>query len=373
MTFSLPAYLEELASFVNIDTGTYSLEGNKELANIFQVKFQELGFDVKFIDCGPAGVGIEARNKPKADTIDIMLIGHFDTVFPVGTASQRPLTFDDKRAYGPGVADMKAGILNIFYALRGLDKDSFEKLSIAVCLNPDEETGSNHSTEWLTEVALKSKKVILAEPGRPNNAFVNARKGIAIYSIEFHGRAAHAGNDPKNGRSAVTEMCHWILAFNKMSNEESGLTFNAGKVSGGTASNVIPKYAEMLLDVRFWCNEEYEKVHEQILSMLEKTFTEGIVVKLERISTKGALSVTEESKKLMALVEECAKEIPLEVEWMAVGGISDGNTTGKLGIPTVDAFGPSGGNLHNDDEYLELDSIEPRIELLKKVLQRIAA
>lgn len=373
MSFSLDTYLEELRPLINVDCGTYTIEGIASIAKIMEKKYTDMGWTVKQVDCGIAGKGLEARNKPDAEHIDVLLIGHMDTVFPVGTVAERPMTQDAKRAYGPGVADMKAGLLTTVYALRAIDKAILDKLSICMCMNPDEEVGSLYSKEWLTSVAKKSKQVLVPEPGRANGDLVKARKGNGMYSIEFNGKAAHAGNDPQNGRSAITELAHWVLAINKLTNFESGLTFNIGVVKGGTVGNVVPDYAEATLDARFWDNDEYQKAHDSINAMTKTPFLDGVSITVTRKSHKPSMVPSKETKVLMALVEACAKEINLPIGWQEVGGGSDANLTSFLGVPSLDGFGPAGGGFHSLTEYIELSSIEPRIQLLQKVLMKIAS
>jgi len=373
MSFSIPDYIEELRTIVDIDSGTYTLEGIEAVATCMEKKYTDMGWHTQRIDCGIAGKGVEARNKPDAKHIDILFIGHMDTVFPVGTVATRPLTTDAKRAYGPGAGDMKGGLLSIVYALRTLDKAVLDKLSICVCMNPDEETGSLYSAEWLTSVARKAKKVLITEPGRADGSFVNARKGIAVYQLECHGKSVHAGNEPENGRSAITEMANWILAVNKLTNFNTGLTFNVGVVTGGSVSNVVPDYAKALIDTRYWDNDEYEKADAKLKTMTKTAFVDGVSATIKRTAYKPSMVPNKETEVFMALVEECGKELKLPIAWKAVGGASDGNLTAKLGIPSLDAFGPVSGNIHSDAEYFELNSIEPRIQLLQKILEKIAS
>lgn len=372
MSFSVEGYLNELRPLINVDCGTFTIDGIEQVASIMSAKYEQLGWCVERVTLDRAGSGVIARNKPEAEHIDVMLIGHMDTVFPVGTAAERPMSEDEVNVYGPGVSDMKAGLLNIVYALRGLDKVVLDKLSIAVCMNPDEETGSNYSAQWLKSVAKRAKTVLVAEPARANGALVKARKGIAGYDIEFTGKAAHAGNEPEKGRSAIHEMAHWITTISAMTNFETGTTFNFGVVSGGTAGNVVAEKAKADLDVRFWSNEDYTAVEAKLAEMAEKPSIDGVQVVLKRNAYKPAMTPSAKTEELMVLVEECGKDTGVNVEWMAVGGGSDGNTTALVCDAVLDGFGPIGGGLHTADEYLVKDSIEPRIKLLQRVITKLA-
>ncbi|HIF9213666.1 TPA: M20 family metallopeptidase [Photobacterium damselae] len=372
MSFSLEQYLEELRPLINVDCGTLTKEGIEVIANQMAEKYQTLGWNVKRVDCGAAGTGLEVRNKPEADHIDVMLIGHMDTVFPVGTAAARPMTTDAEKAYGPGVSDMKSGLLNIVYAIRTLDPTVLEKLSICVCMNPDEEIGSLHSETWLKSVAASAKHVLVAEAARADGSLVKARKGMARYRLTFNGKAAHAGNEPEKGRSAITEMANWILAINQLTNFETGTTFNVGIVKGGAGANIVPDLAEAVVDIRFWDNEEYAQADSHIRALADTPFVDGVSITLDREAHKPSMVPSTQTEALMTLVEQSGQEEGINITWQAVGGGSDANLTAVLGIPTLDGLGPIGAGFHSADEYLVLDSIEPRIRLLQNVLGKIA-
>lgn len=373
MKFSLNDYLEELRPLIDVDCGTYTVEGIEFVASQFEAKFQQLcGWSVKRIDCGKAGVGLEIRNQPQAEQIDVMLIGHMDTVFPVGTSAKRPMSQDAEKAYGPGVSDMKSGLLNIVYAMRNLDQSVLDKLSICICMNPDEETGSLDSVEWIQSMAKQAKNVLVAEAARADGGLVKARKGMARYKMSFQGVAAHAGNEPEKGRSAITEMANWILAINGMTNFESGTTLNVGIVSGGAGANIVPEHAEAIVDVRFWNNNEYDDVDTQLNGMAQQPHVEGVDVELVREAYKPSMVPSADTEALMMLVEESAQELSVDINWKEVGGGSDANNTAILGVPTLDGLGPIGAGFHSDQEYLLLESIEPRIKLLMRVIEKLA-
>ncbi|WP_394126520.1 M20 family metallopeptidase [Vibrio hepatarius] len=373
MNFSLNDYLAELRPLIDVDCGTYTIDGIKFIADQFEAKFAELeGWQVKRIDCGKAGVGLEIRNKPEAEQIDVMLIGHMDTVFPVGTAELRPMTTDAEKAYGPGVSDMKSGLLNVVYAMRNLDQAVLDKLSICICMNPDEETGSLDSVDWIQTTAKQAKNVLVAEAARAGGGLVKARKGMARYKLTFSGVAAHAGNEPENGRSAITEMANWIIAINAMTNFESGTTLNVGIVSGGAGANIVPEHAEAIVDVRFWSNAEYDDVDTELNGLTQHPFVDGVSIQLEREAYKPSMVPSEQTEALMTLVEQAAGELSIDINWKEVGGGSDANNTAILGVPTLDGLGPIGAGFHSDQEYLLLESIEPRIKMLMRVLEKLA-
>ena len=369
INFNLEQYLEELKPLIDVDCGTWVPAGVHQIADIMTEKYQALNWSVTRHEFdAKVGPGLEATNKREATEYDIMLIGHMDTVFPEGTVAEWSLSHDDEKAYGPGIIDMKSGLLNIFKAVSALPADILDRLNIVVCMNPDEEIGSIYSAEWLKSVAKKSRYVLVAEPARLDGSLVKARKGIAGYHIEFIGKAAHAGNEPEKGISAITELAHWINTLNQETNFETGTTLNFGTVKGGSASNVVADYASTDLDIRFWNNDDYAAIAEKIEQMQANPLLAGIEVKVTRDAYKPAFTPNEKSEQLMALIEKTGANMGIDITWQAVGGGSDANLTGSLGIPTVDGLGPIGGALHSRDEFLILDSIEPRLNLLRNVI-----
>lgn len=365
-------YIEELRPLIDVDCGTNTPAGVTAIANIMQKKYQDINWHAELVDLGDAvGKAVFATNKPNAQHYDVLLVGHLDTVFPAGTVAERPMTHDDKRAYGPGVADMKSGVLNILCALRSLEAADLDRLAIAVTMNPDEETGSSYSHQWIGEYAKKSKCVLVAEAARVDGSLVKARKGVANYRIQFVGRASHAGNAPDQGRSTINELAHWILNVNQLTNKEAGTTLNVGVVKGGDAANIVPDKAEAILDVRFRNNDEFHRINNALLEMQKKSFTPDIAITLTQLSHSPAMDPSAETEKLMKLVERCGEQEGIEIKWQSVGGGSDANHTAALGIPSLDGFGPIGGNFHSPAEYLELDSVIPRINLLKRVISSL--
>lgn len=314
------------------------------------------------------GPGVFVSNKPQAEQFDVLLVGHLDTVFPAGTVACRPMRQDATRLYGPGVSDMKSGLLNILWAMRGLDAADKERLAIAVAMNPDEETGSVWSHEWIGELAKRSRCVLVCEAARADGSLVKARKGMAGYHLTFSGVAAHAGNEPEKGRSAITALASSILAINALADLDKGTTLNVGVIHGGSAANVVAESAVAELDVRFWENDEYDRVHHALNALCEKGFFEGVTTSLTRVNHKPAMAASEATQALMKQVEAAGREEGIPITWQAVGGGSDANHTAALGIPTLDGLGPVGAGFHSPTEWLDIASIEPRIRLLRRVI-----
>ncbi len=369
---NLEHYIEELKTLVNVDCGTRTLDGVATVAGIMQRLWQAEGWHAEQVDLGnQVGPGVLVTNQPQAETFDVLLVGHLDTVFAPGTAAARPLSQDETRLYGPGVSDMKSGLLNILWAMRGLDAADKARLSIAVAMNPDEETGSVYSHEWIGELAKRSRCVLVCEAARADGSLVKARKGMAGYQLHFSGVAAHAGNDPEKGRSAITALANAVIAINGLTDWDRGTTLNVGVIQGGSAGNVVADSASAELDVRFWENDEYDRVHQALEGLCATGFLDGVTTTLTRVNHKPAMATSDDTRALMQRVENAGREEGIAITWQAVGGGSDANHTAALGIPTLDGFGPIGAGFHSPAEWLEIASIEPRIRLLKRVVSML--
>ncbi|GAM73369.1 putative carboxypeptidase G2 [Vibrio ishigakensis] len=371
-SFQLDTYIEQLSSLVNVDCGSHTPEGVAKIADILTPMFESIGFSVTRHTVAPnAGPCLEITNKPDAEQFDVMLCGHMDTVFPEGTVAKRPLSFDEEKIYGPGATDMKSGILSAWYALQQMSTEQRDKLSILVALNCDEEIGSRYSRDWIESMARKSKRVLVCEAARVSGNLIRSRKGNAKYELTFNGVASHAGSALEQGVSAIYELAHWSLAIKDMVNLETGTTMNVGVIEGGLAVNVVPDYAKATVDLRFWNTDEAEAIDAKLREMAKTPFENGASVEVNRVTFKPSMIPTEATEALISMVSEEADKLELVYGWENAGGGSDGNFTANVGTPTLDGFGPMGAGFHSDKEYLLIDSIKPRIDLLANVLNRL--
>lgn len=362
----LNEYLKDLESLVNIDSGSKDVKGVEAVNEFLINKFLEIGWLVKthYFDNSVASC-IEIKNKNE-ENIDILILGHSDTVFPSNTVESRPFSIKDSRAYGPGVIDMKSGLLSVYYAIKDLDKDALPKICFAI--NSHEEVSSMYAYPWIQELSKKSKIALVCEPARANGALVNERKGLARYDIEFRGIAAHTGVNPEAGASSIAELGNWIVELNKLTNLESGVILNVGVISGGTASNVIAENAKATLDVRFVDQLALDNIEEIIKKWQENPFVKNVKVEVERKGWRPPMNPSEKTEKLSKLISEIGYDLGIDIKYTATGGGSDANFTSALGVPTMDGMGPIGGGAHSDKEYLEIDSIIPRINLLRELI-----
>lgn len=362
-------FLKDLENLVNTDSQSSDPEGVAAVSAFFERGFAEIGWKVEKKELDPtAGPCLKITNGEAP--YDALLLGHMDTVFPRGTAAERPFRRDEKRAYGPGVNDMKGGLLFALYAARAIT-ESKAPGSFCIAFNSEEEIGSRRARPWLEELARQSRTALILEPARPNGDLTNERKGLGQIKVEFNGKAAHAGVEPEKGISAVNEMAHWILALHGLTDFEKGTTLNAGVVAGGTAPNVVPAKAAMAVDVRIKQPGEKDKIAAKVEELKASPLTPGITVDADFFITRPPMNPSPGTLKLCALVEEAGREAGVEFGWQATGGGSDGNFTAALGVPTVDGMGPVGGGSHAVTEYMEIEQAAGRFALLMNVLGKI--
>ncbi len=299
----------------------------------------------------------------------VLLIGHMDTVFPEGTAASRPFRVEDDRAYGPGIADMKNGLLAGFYAVQCLQKaglQTFESLTY-VC-NPDEEIGSPFSGPVIRQHAETADVCFVLESARQNGKIVSARKGSADVRIVFTGKAAHAGVEPHRGRSATLQGAHTTVALHELNERWPGVTVNVGVIQGGTRPNVVADRCELHVDLRAPTDETYEQALAAIEAAARIQHVPDVTVEITRGSGFPPMEKAEGTARLVERAKAIAKQLGFDLEDTATGGASDANGVAALGVPTLDGLGPVGGGAHSPDEWLALRSVVPRTALLATLI-----
>lgn len=370
--FNLRDYLNELETLVNIDSGSRVPGGTSLMADYMEAKYRELGLTVKRIE-SEKGLGpcLEIRNHAEREKIDVLFLGHMDTVFPAGEPERRPYREEGELGYGPGIMDMKAGLLSTWYLVKNLVEDG-TGLNICVAHNSDEEISSLDSQEWIKKLAEKADITIVMEPGRKNGEYVNERKGLARYTVTVEGVAAHAGIAPQDGASAIYELAELILKLQALNNYEIGTSVNVGVISGGTASNVVCDLATCVVDTRFDTIGEHEKIEESLKRLESRRVNPRTSVTIVRDGFRPPMNKTEKTEALMALMEEHAAPIGMDMKWVKTGGGSDGNFAAFAGSAVIDGAGPAGDGAHGKKESLQLNTIEPRLELLYNMLTALS-
>jgi glutamate carboxypeptidase len=376
ITADLPAYLDDLARLVNIDCGTYTPEGVDEVGRWTARFLGQLGaeIDVRPDPDGRFGSTIVATFQGKADGPRVLLVGHMDTVFDTGTAAARPFRIDDGVAYGPGVNDMKAGLLAGLYALKSiiaeLDGLPFERLTFIA--NPDEEVGSPSSHDHIVAAAADVDACLVLECARANGDIVSARKGILDTRLTVHGRAAHAGVEPEKGRSAILEASRLVRDLHALNGRWSGVTVNVGKIAGGTRPNVVAERCDLEVDVRSTNADGLHEVEAAIRELCATTEVADTTIDANVLVAWLPMEKLERSGRLVEHAQAIAERLGFDVHDTATGGASDANTTSGMGVPTLDGLGPIGGNDHAPAEYLDVESIVPRTTMLAGLLLAIA-
>lgn len=372
----LPAYLADLQHLVDIDCGSYTPTGVNQVARWVASFLSELGADIDIRPDpeGRFGNTVVATFHGPADGPRVLLIGHMDTVFDPGTAAERPFRIDDDIARGPGVTDMKSGLLAGLYALKTIigEAGGLPFGRVTFIANPDEEVGSPSSAVHIRELARDADACLVLECARANGDIVSARKGILDTRMTIHGRAAHAGVEPEKGRNAILEASRVIRDLHGLNGRWPGVTVNVGKIAGGTRPNVVAERCELEVDVRSATSDGLDTVEAAIREVAAATEVPDTTVDTQVMVAWRPMEKLARSGRLVEHAQTVARHLGFEVQDTSTGGASDANTTSGMGVPTLDGLGPIGGNDHSPAEYLEIDSIVPRTTLLAGLLLAIA-
>jgi glutamate carboxypeptidase len=301
---------------------------------------------------------------PAADQ-RVLLLGHFDTVWPLGTIEQWPLTVTDGTATGPGVCDMKAGIVQLLAALGMLADTS----RIGLLLTCDEESGSFTSRALIEEQARRSGAVLVCEPSTPAGALKVARKGGSAYRLEVCGRAAHAGVEPHLGINATVEVAHQVLAVQTLASAADETSVTPTVVASGTTSNTVPERASLAIDVRAWSRDELHRVDKAIRALTPRL--PGAALTLGGGINRYPLQ-PEVTMPLLGLAQAAAADLGMPApDGAHAAGASDANFTGALGVPTLDGLGAVGGGSHARSEYADVTMMPDRAALLATLTERL--
>lgn len=374
MSFCLETYLTELEELVNIDSASLNPEGTAQIAEYFAKKFSELGWQTSFQKINDAvGPCLKIYSKPGAERYDILMIGHMDTALPKGTPAERPFSRLGNYAYGPGVIDMKASLLSIYYTLRQLKEEgALDDASLCLLFSSDEEISSIYSRPIIEEMAKKSSYCLVLEPARKEGTMVNQRRGVGRYTLHATGVAAHSGVNPQEGSSAINELANWIVELHKLNDWAGGTSLNVGLISGGSGVNSVAAQATGQMDIRFTDESVPEKIEAKMKVMQAKPFTPGgAKVKVTGGVTRPPMNPSPETLALCDEIMEIANRLQVKTSWIATGGGSDASFTARLGVPTLDGIGPVGAYAHSEREYLEIDSVVPRLELAVEIVRHI--
>ena len=371
---ALPAFLADLERLVNTDCGSYTKSGVDEIGRWTAERLRSLG----------ASISVHPNDEGLGDTViadlpgddpagpTLLCIGHMDTVFDPGTAAERPFSISDGIASGPGVTDMKSGLLAGLYAIAALRATGGIPLGRLVFVaNPDEEIGSPVSAAHIRRLAPEVDACLVLECARANGDIVSSRKGNLGLVITVHGRASHAGVEPEKGRSAILEAARIITDLHALNGRWPGVTVNVGVVRGGTRPNVVAGRCDLEVDLRAVTRDTLLEAEAAIRAAAAPRVVPDVAVTVEEAGRHWPMEKLDRSGRLVGHAVEIASALGFPLRDAATGGASDANTTAGAGVPTIDGLGPVGGLDHAPGEYLEVGSIVPRTTLLAGLIAAI--
>ena len=370
-------FVDALREMVNVDCGSYTPDGVNVIADLCQARFEGGGWAVERVrhepDEGQEQLGdLVIGRLEGSGSKRVLMIGHTDTVFDTGTVAERPFATQGDRAVGPGVTDMKGGLLTGFFAVEVLQAAGFEDFGrVTYICNPDEEIGSPWSRETILAEAGRADAALVLEGARENGDIVSSRKGVLDVRLEIEGRAAHAGVEPERGRSAILEAAHKTVALQALNGRWPGVTVNVGVVHGGTRPNVVAERCVLEVDVRSPQEATFAEAGRAVEAIANEHTVPDVTVRSIGNGWHRPMEKGEGGAKLAALATQVAAELGFDLKDAATGGASDANTTSGAGVPSLDGLGPIGGDDHGPMEWLDLSSVVPRISLLAGLLSRL--
>ena len=368
--------LELLKEIVNIDSGTGDVEGGAKVEAVLRARLTQLGAEVRTEPAEAPGLPdnlvavFHGSGKGK-----ILIVAHIDTVFGPGTAAARPFSMDAQRAHGPGVGDEKAGVVNALTALKILHDMAFKNFStITFLLDDSEERGSPGSTKLIKRLAREHNVEFNMEPGDPPDALTVWRKGAAGIRIHVKGRAAHSGMAPQDGRNAAVELLHQLNALQGVfPTFGSGITVNLTVLRAGERANIIPDQAEATLNVRYRRPEEFDAILARVEAGTHSTQVPDTTVTLTHDPAFPPLTENAQIDALAARARVIYAEIGKTVELSGNGGASESALAMSEGTPALDGLGYVGGDFHTDHEWIDLNSVVPRLYLFTRLLMETGA
>jgi glutamate carboxypeptidase len=368
------AMLALLGEVVNIDSGSYDKAGVDAVGRRFMAFFQEHGLATSVEAVEGYGDAIHVRlDEVRANERPILLLGHRDTVFPKGEVARRPFRIEGQRAYGPGVADMKGGLVVNAFVLAAFKRFGGAPAPLAGLITGDEEIGTPASRPIIERVARGARCVFNSEPGRQSGNVVTARKGGVFLRFEVLGKAAHSGGNFEKGISAIGELAHKVVAMHRLTDLARGVTVNVGLVKGGQSVNTTAPYAGGEIDLRYVDPADRAAALAALQEIVANATVPGTTARLEVRSEFVPLVPTPASGALFAVYRGAAADAGLQVDGEFSGGCADSGFTASVGCPTLCATGPVGGNAHTPEEYLEIASLVTRAQALALAILRLPA
>lgn len=362
------ALLERL---VNTDSGSHDKAGVDAAGTVLVDFLEARGIPCETIPIETHGDAVRATVSGADGNRPILLMGHRDTVFPKGEPERRPFRIDNGRAYGPGVADMKAGLTMNAFLLAAFHALGGAPAPLVGLFTGDEEIASPTSRPIIEAEGRKARAVFNSEPGRPSGNVVTGRRGGVFFRCRVHGKAAHSGGNFAEGVSAIEEIARKIQAWHALTDQPGGVTLNVGLVEGGEAVNMVAPSAGCAIDLRFTTAEQRERMVETVFRIGRDCSVPGTRAEIAITGEFAALESSPESGALFEHYVAAARDAGLEVGGEFSGGCADSGFTAGVGAPTLCAVGPVGGRAHSPEEYLEVDTLVPRAQALALAILRL--
>lgn len=371
------AMLRVLEAMVNTDGGSYDKPGVDAVGGIVKAFMAEQGIPVevvpreKYGDCLKArvegGDALSSGNMKRS----IVLMGHRDTVFPKGEPTRRPFRIENGIAYGPGVADMKAGLVMNMFVLAAFRRFGGAPGPLLGLFTGDEEIGSPEGREVIEGTAREARVVFNSEPGRPNGGVVTGRKGGVFSIMDIEGKASHSGGNFEAGISAIGELAQKIVAIHALTDLKRGITLNVGLVSGGQSVNTVAPWAQGQIDFRYREPADRDEIMGKLHEIVARSYVPGTKSRLTIRGEFLPLTQTPTAARLFEMYVDAAKESGLTTTGEFSGGCADSGFTAAVGAPTLCSVGPIGGKAHSPEEYLEVGSMVPRAQALVRAILRL--
>jgi glutamate carboxypeptidase len=366
------AITETIRQLVEVESPSDNKSAVDRLGSLLAGRFEALGGHAKFHRTPNFGNHLQVDFAGKRSAKPVLLLGHLDTVYPMGTLATMPCHISGQKLYGPGSFDMKSGIAIMLHAIEALRAWHGDQLPrpVTVLLVSDEEIGSDSSRHITESLARKSQAVLVLEPSYgPKGAVKTARKGVGEYILKVTGKAAHSGLDFEKGESAIVELARQIIAISKLVDLKRGITLNAGTVQGGTRSNVIPAEASAVIDVRVARIKDAAGIDRRLRSL--KPFNRRCKLQINGGVNRPPMERTPKVAALYQKASAIAQQMRWKLEEAAVGGGSDGNFTASLGIPTLDGLGGVGDGAHASHESILISELPRRTALLAGLIETV--
>jgi glutamate carboxypeptidase len=362
------ALLKEL---VELESHSLDKAGVDRLADFLGSRFRDLGADVSLLRQESRGNVLKALWKSGRPGKPILLLGHMDTVWPAGTTGERPFRLEGGKAYGPGVFDMKGGLLVSLLVCRAMcDRLLEPAVDVAFFFSSDEEIGTEASLPCLRIEAQACRAVLCLEPPLPGGKAKTFRKGVGVFKMRVEGVAAHAGVDHQKGANAIIELARQAVQIQNLTDYARGITVNVGTFRGGAASNVVPPLAQADIDFRFSTRSDGLRIEEQIRSV--RPFDSRCRIEVAGGINRPPLERTPEVVGLYLRARQEAESLGMTLGEGGTGGGSDGSFTADMGIPTLDGLGVEGDGAHAAHEFISVHDIPRRAALIGSLLQSLS-